>query len=175
MKRRSSEDAAHADASDAASAGKRARATTTIAENPTGDDDVRGDARARRDATRRTTTTRDRGSPRDDRRRRVGRARARSRADDAGDGAFEREGREGRIRETNEDAMTDESRANADGSERTRSRTAGARGRRTPSRRRTAEKANGKPAGKAKAKANGGGKGATKGGARVDDRAIRAL
>ena len=83
MKRRSSEDAAHADASDAASAGKRARATTTIAENPTGDDDVRGDARARRDATRRTTTTRDRGSPRDDDDGASGASRARSRADDA--------------------------------------------------------------------------------------------
>ena len=46
MKRRSSEDAADADASETPSAGKRARATTaTIAENPTGDDDVRGDAR----------------------------------------------------------------------------------------------------------------------------------
>ena len=56
MKRRSSEDAANADASETPSAGKRARATTaTIAENPTGDDDVRGDARDARDATRRGT------------------------------------------------------------------------------------------------------------------------
>jgi hypothetical protein len=59
MKRRSSEDAADADASETPSAGKRARATTaTIAENPTGDDDVRGDARDARDLTRRDATKR---------------------------------------------------------------------------------------------------------------------
>jgi hypothetical protein len=116
MKRRSSEDAADADASETPSAGKRARATTaTIAEIPTGDDDVRGDSRdARRDARTERARRRDRWPNRDARR-------GRTRDDDDGrerTNGIAREKRrrrrvrtrsdEGRIGGAREEAVTDD-------------------------------------------------------------------